>query len=161
MSERSAGTYSANFLAKDWVYHFDIMKAVAFLIAVLIACATSLQGAINQPCKTGSDNASIVRVHGRLNVYNGGYPNLRLWQIGTNHLFGIYSDPADLRCSRSGACTGDEDEGAKLPSSLVRLNFLEFSTYGEFEVRVLEPFQQGQMQAACIVDARNIVQRRR
>jgi len=28
------------------------------------------------------------------------YLNLRLWQIGTQHLFGIFSDLSDLRCTR-------------------------------------------------------------
>jgi hypothetical protein len=139
-------------------YHFEIMRSVAFSVAVLLASATALHGAINQSCKSGSDDASILHVRGRLNVYNGGYPNLRLWQIGTHHLFGIYSDPADLQCSRGGACSGDED--TKLPSNLRHLNLLEFSNYGEFEIRLLEPFRQGHMQAACIVDARNIVHRR-
>jgi len=140
--------------------YFDIMKmkAAVFPVLALLASATALQGAINQSCKAGIEDASLVHVHGRLSVYNGGYPNLRLWQIGTHHLFGIYSDPADLRCSRSGACDGDED--TKLPSNLRGLNLLEHSVYGDFEIRLLEPFQSGHMQAACIVDAHKIVVQR-
>jgi hypothetical protein len=136
-------------------YYFYIMKAAMFPVLMLLTSATALHGAVNQSCKTGSADASILRVHGRLSVYNGGYPNLRLWRIGTHHLFGIYSDPEDLRCSRGGACNGDED--TKLPSNLQRMNLLESSVYGDFAIRLLEPFQPGHMQAACIVDAHKIV----
>ena len=104
-----------------------------------------------------------MRVHGRLGVYNGGAPNLRLWHIGTHHLFGIFGDPADLKCTREGECKGDED--TKLPSNLDAMMKLpnplfEFEIYGDFEIRTLEPFQSGHMQAACIVDAHNLVRRR-
>lgn len=143
-------------------YYFDIMKITVFAVLGLLASATALRGAVNQSCKAGSEDASILRVHGRLSVYNGGYPNLRLWQMGTHHLFGIYSDPADLRCSRGGACNGDED--TKLPGNLEALMNLpnplfEWSVYGDFDIRPLEPFQLGHMQAACIVDAKEIVRR--
>lgn len=139
-------------------YDLDIMKAAVLPVLALLAGATALHGAVNQSCKVGSEGASILHVHGRLNVYNGGYPNLRLWQIGTHHLFGIWSDPADLQCGPGGACNGDED--TKLPSDLQRLDLVGFSTYGEFEIRMLEPFQQGHMQAACIIEARSVVHRR-
>jgi hypothetical protein len=134
------------------------MRKAAISVLFLFASGTTLQAAINQSCKAGGEPASFVRVHGRLSVYNGGYPNLRLWQIGTRHLLGIFSDPADLRCARGGACNGNED--TKLPSSLQQLNLLESSVYGDFDIRLLEPFQEGHMQAACIVDAQKIVRRR-
>ena len=140
-------------------YHVDIMKSAAFLIPGLLASSMALHGAINQSCKAGSEDASILHFHGRLSVYNGGYPNLRIWQIGTNHLFGIYSDPADLKCNRGGACNGDED--TELPGNLQHLNLLEFDTYGDFEIRQLEPYKQGHQQAACIINVRKIVRRHR
>jgi len=76
------------------------------------------KGAVNQSCAAGSASSSYVHFHGRLGIYNGGYPNLRLWHIGTKHLFGIYSDPADLQCTRGGIveCGGDQD--TKLPRNL-------------------------------------------
>ena len=116
-----------------------------------------LQAAINQSCKAGSEPASYIRVRGRLSVYNGGYPNLRLWQIGTHHLFGIFGDASDLRCTRGGTCNADED--TKLPSNLQHLNLLDYNVYGDFEIRLLEPFQAGHMQAACIIDPQRIVRR--
>jgi hypothetical protein len=134
------------------------MKAAVLPMLVLLAGATALKAEINQSCKAGSDDASIVHLHGRLSVYNGGYPNLRLWQTGTHHLFGIYSDPADVQCTQGTACYEEAD--TKLPPNLERTNFLEFNVYGDFEIRLLKPFRQGAMQAACIVDAENIVRKR-
>ncbi len=144
------------------VYYFGIMKTAVLLVLVLLAGATALHGAVNQSCKAGSEDSSILRIHGRLSVYNGGYPNLRLWQIGTHHLFGVYSDPADLQCIRIGACGGEED--TRLPGNLEAQMSLpnpsfEWSVYGDFEIRTLEPFHPGHMQAACIVDAHKIVRR--
>ena len=136
-------------------YHFGILRAIVLSAAIFFVCALTLHGAINQSCRTGSNARSIRYVHGRLSVYNGGYPNLRLWKIGTHHLFGIYSDPADLKCGRGSACA--EDQNTKLPSNLQHLNLLKFSVYGDFEIRILEPFQPGHMQAACIIAAQKIV----
>jgi hypothetical protein len=139
-------------------YYFGIMKAAMFPALALLVNAIALRGAVNQSCKTGSDDPSLLHIHGRLSVYNGGYPNLRLWQIGTNHLFGIYSDPADLKCSRGEPCSGGKE--TKLPDNLQGVNLLESSVYGDFAIRTLEPFQSGHMQAACIVDAHRIVRGR-
>ena len=140
------------------------LKLAAIPVLFLLTSALALKGATNQSCKAGSEDASLIHVHGRLSVYNGGYPNLRLWQIGTHHLFGIYSDPADLRCNREGTCNELGDEDTKLPGNLESLMRLpnplfQFSVYGDFEVRPLEPFRPGHMQAACIVDANRLVRR--
>jgi hypothetical protein len=134
------------------------MRTVAFAVFLLLGSTTAVYGAINQSCKAGSRDRDVIRVHGRLTVYNGGYPNLRLWQIGTHHLFGIYGDPHDFHCARTGACEGDED--TNLPSNLKKLNLLDHFVYGDFEIRVLEPLEPGQMQAACIVDAQHLVYQR-
>jgi hypothetical protein len=133
---------------------FPIMRSFVLSLIALFASAP-VYGAINQSCKEGSENEAILHIHGRLAVYNGGKPNLRIWQTGTHHLFGIFSDTKDLRCTRSGACEGDDD--TKLPSSLEGLNLLRGPIYADFDIRPLEPFHQGRQQAACIVDARNIV----
>jgi hypothetical protein len=140
-----------------------IMKLSVLPLLAFLTSATLLEGATNQSCLAGANDMAVVHVHGRLSVYNGGFPNLRLWQIGTNHLFGIFGDPADLKCTRDGMCNGDED--TKLPSKLDALMSLpnplfEFSVYGDFDIRPLEPFKAGHMQAACIVDAHKLVRRR-
>lgn len=131
------------------------MKAVLVLVLALVVHSTALHGAINQSCKAGSVATSIINIHGRLSVYNGGYPNLRIWKIGTKHMFGIYSNPRDLQCNRNGDCNADND--TELPSSLESLNLLDSPVYGDFEIRLLEPFRAGHMQAGCIVDAHKIV----
>src|ERR1035437_10178384 len=117
-------------------------------------------GVVNQSCAAGSASSSYRHIHGRLGVYNCGYPNLRLWHIGTKHLFGIFGDQADLNCTREGVCDGDED--TKLPSNLDALIMLpnplfEFMVYGDFEIRLLEPYRPSHMQAACIVEAHKLV----
>jgi hypothetical protein len=144
-------------------YYFIIMTAASIPVLLLLLSSPMLSGAVNQSCAARSGDASYVHVHGRLGVYNGGYPNLRLWHIGTHHLFGIYSGPADLQCQRGGTCNGDDD--TNLPSNLDALMALpnplfEFEVYGDFEIRLLEPFRPGHMQAACIVDAHKLVRRR-
>ena len=133
------------------------MKIVSFAAVVFLAGASVLHAAVNESCAAGGDHASILHIHGRLNVYNGGYPNLRIWQVGTHHMFGIYSDAADLRCVRGGPCDRKGDDDVKLPSSLEQLNLLDSTIYGDFEIRVLEPFRQGYMQPACIVDADKLI----
>jgi hypothetical protein len=120
-----------------------------------------LPGAVNRSCASASGPS--LQIHGRLGVYNGGYPNLRMWQVGTHRLYGIYGDSADLRCIRGGTCSGDED--TKLPSNLDKLMMLpndlfEFMVYGDFELRLLEPLKPGHMQAACIVSADHLVRQR-
>jgi hypothetical protein len=140
-----------------------MIRAARISVLLLLFCTPTLRGAVNQSCAAESDGAPYVRVRGRLGVYNGGYPNLRLWHIGTHHLFGIYGGPADLQCQRGGTCKPDED--TDLPSNIVALMTLpnplfEFGVYGDFEIRVLEPFRPGHMQAACIVDAHKLVRQR-
>ena len=132
------------------------MKAATFLALLVFPVVALSQSGINKTCAAGGDPSSYVQVHGRLGVYNGGYPNLRIWHIGTNHIFGIFGDPADLRCQRTGKCDGDQD--TNLPSNLDRLMRLpnplfEYWVYGDFRLRPLEPFQPGHQQAACIVSA--------
>jgi len=150
--------------SRNWTgYYFFIMKSASIPVLLLFAGAQMLLGAVNQSCAARSGDASYLRVHGRLGVYNGGYPNLRLWHIGTHHLFGIYGGPADLQCQRGGTCKEDED--TYLPSNLNTFMTLpnpmfEFGVYGDFEIRLLEPFRPGHMQAACIVDAHKLVRRR-
>jgi hypothetical protein len=155
---RRKGSRDEREIAAELRYYFGIVKTILFSVAALLAGTTALHAAINQSCKAGSEDASIVRVHGRLSLYNGGYPNLRLWRIGTNHLLGVYGDPEDLRCAREATCDGNEH--TSLPSGLQRVNFREFSVYADFKIRPLEPFKPGHMQAACIVSAARIVHKR-
>jgi len=111
---------------------------------------------INRPCAR-AETSQDLHVHGRLAFYDGGYPNLRLWQIGTRHLFGIYSDSVDMACNQGSACFEENDP--KLPKNLEvfwRHPYPDF-VYGDFELRLLEPSKPGHMQAACIVSADHLI----
>jgi hypothetical protein len=136
------------------------MTAVLLSAILLLAKTPKLPAKVNEACASGKEGAKIVHIHGRLGVYNGGYPNLRLWHVGTHHLFGIYGDQADLKCERGGDCNSDED--TKMPSNVDALLKLpnplfRFVIFGDFELRLLEPGTSGHMQAACIVSADRLV----
>ncbi len=133
------------------------------LVLILAAAPTRLS-VLNKSCTARSGSDPYVHIRGRLSVYNGGYPNLRLWQIHTHHLFGIYSDPADLQCAADGKCNVEEE--TKLPGNLEQLmadpnSVFDIEVYGDFKIRLLEPRKEGHMQAACIVSAQRLVRRRR
>jgi hypothetical protein len=50
-------------------YYFQIMKAAVFPVLALLVSAVALRGAANQSCKAGSEDLSILHIHGRLSVY--------------------------------------------------------------------------------------------
>jgi hypothetical protein len=136
------------------------MKAAFILALMILASTTKLHATENRSCAAGIEGAAYVHIHGRLGVYNGGYPNLRLWQVGTHHLFGIYSDPTDLKCQRGSAC--NEDEDTKMPSNVGAMlklpnPYFQFVIYADFQLRLLEPSKEGHMQAACIVSADHLI----
>ena len=135
------------------------MKAATISTLLFLAYTAAAQGAVNQSCAQGGDSSTYVHIHGRLSEYNGGYPNMRLWNIGTDHLFGIFSGPADLRCTRAykPECGGTQD--TDLPANLEKIDFLRTVVYGDFVLRSLEPFRHEHQQAACIVSADHIVER--
>jgi hypothetical protein len=139
------------------------MKIEMVLAAMTIINLSTAHAQVNHSCADYKGPEPRVQVHGRLAIYNGGYPNLRLWHIGTNHLFGIFDDQADLRCLRNSACGQDAIE-VEAPANLMRLfhqfhNPIDYRIYGDFELQPLERYQPGHQQAACIVSARNLVQR--
>lgn len=133
------------------------MKTASIAVFLLAASVNTLLAGVNQSCAAGGDPATYIRIHGRLGVYNGGYPNLRIWHIGTHHIYGIFGDRRDLYCAREGSC--NEDQDTAVPGNL-KIDLLHFWTYGNFELRPLEPFRPGHQQAACIVSADNLIRRR-
>lgn len=106
-----------------------------------------------EPCKTPETAQSCVQVHGRLRAGNG-TPSTRLWQIGTHHVYGIYSN-------RYGFTHDDQtldNEAPELHFALPKsINSYGWTVYGDFEVCPLEPLIQGHMQAACVVSAAHVV----
>jgi hypothetical protein len=105
-------------------------------------------------CKTPAIASACVIIHGRLQ-YGNGTPALRLWHIGTNHEFGIFSgvnaekrDPLD-------------NDHPQLPANLEQVfdgpNPFGPTIFADFEVCPLEPYISRHMQAACIESAAHIV----
>ena len=102
-------------------------------------------------CKTPENSPACYWAHGRLSFYNG-TPAFRLWKIGTRRILGIYSGPdAEKRDEL-------DNEHPELPADVRRVfKPLENQIFADFEVCPLEPEVPGNMQAACIESARNIV----
>ena len=91
-------------------------------------------------------------VHGRLSAYNG-TPTLRLWEIGTHHLFGLGTN-YEAVFRRHGFDDADEPD---LPPSIERV-FEGFQTniFGDFQVCPLEAFRPGNMQPARVISAKHL-----
>ena len=99
---------------------------------------------------TPENSTSCYWTHGRLGATNG-TPGIRLWKIGTNRILGIYSGPSVDRASL-------DNENPELPENLARrFKPFEKRVYADFEICPLEPERKGEMQAACIESAKNIV----
>jgi hypothetical protein len=103
------------------------------------------------PCKTPENAKTCYWTHGRINAGNG-TPSFRLWIVGTHHKLGIYSGPS---VDREGS---PDNEYHELPANLLQ-KFKPFKNwvFADFEVCPLEPERPGEMQAACVESAKNIV----
>lgn len=127
------------------------------LIAALALCAVAAQ-ALPQaapkrkvPCKTPENAASCYWTHGRLAVYNGLPPPLRLWKIGTTRVLGIHSGPS-IKLS-------DERDmlNPELPPNVKKaFTSSDDRIFGDFEICPLDVDRPGQVQDACIESAKNI-----
>ena len=130
---------------------------VAVLPPLVLAMCMSSTGAPqrvskrNVVCKTPAIAASCYWVHGRLGAANGN-PTIRLWKIGTRHMFSILSGPG------SPDRNPDDSLEPELPPN-VEHAFKTITTriYGDFEVCPLETEKPGEMQDACIESARHLV----
>jgi hypothetical protein len=126
------------------------------LVSALALCALAAQ-AIPQgapkrkiPCKTSENAASCYWAHGRLAVYNGLPPPLRLWKIGTTRVLAIYSGPSIKR--------GDQRDmlNPELPFNIKKVFTSSDDQIADFEICPLDADHPGQMQAACIESAKRI-----
>jgi len=103
------------------------------------------------PCKIPSNASSCYWTRGRLGMSNGA-PAFRLWKIGTHRLLGIRSGPSvDL--------FGLDSERPEFPPNVEKVLKTDQwkRIYADFEVCPLEKERAGEMQAACIESAKNIV----
>ena len=108
------------------------------------------------PCKTPESAPSCKHVHGVLDVAEG-TPAIRFVQIGSHHVYGIYSN-------RYGFMHDNETEDNEAPELHFALpkgaTGIFWSVSGDFEVCSLEPHVNGHMQAACINKAAHLVARK-
>jgi hypothetical protein len=129
-------------------------KIVPAFALILSTTASGAQRYRQQPCKTPDIATSCFRTHARLSAGNG-TPAVRLWPIGSHHLYGIYSNRYGMIHDSSTL----DNEGPKLPDLVLKHISHQggWRMYGDFEVCPLEPPKQGHMQAACIAGASNVV----
>jgi hypothetical protein len=132
------------------------MKIVRRVLILATLGAISIALAEEPPkraiaCKTPAIAGSCYWIRGRLREGNGN-PSYRLWKIGTHHILGIYSGPSVDRWSL-------DSEAPEFPPNVQRVyNVKQYvSVYGDFEVCPLEEEKPGEMQAACIENAKNVV----
>lgn len=126
------------------------LTGILLLAAADAAADTSYR---HEPCKPVQVSGSCARVHGRLSAGNG-TPRVRLWQIGTHHIYGIYSNKYGFSHDSRALDNEAPELHFKLPKGTEDPFWM---VYGNFEVCVLEPRTQGQMQAACIAKASHVV----
>lgn len=130
------------------------MQSILFALLLL---RPSSGAQVNRICSSSHPAEPDIRIHGRLATYNGGYPNLRLWHVGTRHLYGIYSGTEDQ------IGQGDrEEKGPTLPGNLEAIydearEPFEVVIFGDFVIRPLKRRIEGRMQPACIVAAEHLV----
>jgi hypothetical protein len=122
---------------------------------VLFASALGLPSQDNPkraiPCKTPENAQTCYWTHGRLRAGNG-TPSFRLWKIGTDRILGIYSGPSVDREN------SPDNEGPEFPANLMRkFKPGKNQVFADFEVCPLERERPGEMQAACVESAKNIV----
>ncbi len=128
-----------------------------FLRLAILLTLASVQALANdiyrqKPCKTPEVASSCLRIHGRLAAGNG-TPSTRLWQIGTQHIYGIYSN----RYGFTHDSLTLDNEAPELHFTFPKPEQGGWTVYGDFEVCPLEPLVQGHMQAACIASATHVV----
>lgn len=87
--------------------------------------------------------------HGRLGFSNG-TPAFRLWEVGTHHLYGIFTAPGAEQVD-----DGDNEQ-PRMPDFTPKQERL----WGDFLVCPIEPFQEGAMQMACIKDSKKLFKER-
>jgi hypothetical protein len=129
-------------------------RTVAVLTLVLTAHATTSENYRKQPCKTPELAQSCFHAHAKLTLGNG-TPSVRLWPIGSHHVYGIFSNRYGFKHDTPTL----DNESPELPSNVTKHipNQGGWTMYGDFEVCPLEPHIEGHMQAACIASASHVI----
>jgi hypothetical protein len=132
----------------------DMLLRLAILVLFVSELALANDTYRQQPCKTSELAPRCAQIHGRLWTGNG-TPSTRLWQIGTHHIYGIYSNRYGF--IHDSPTLDNEAPELHFTFPEKRANQGGWTVYGDFEVCPLESLIQGQMQAACIDSATHIV----
>ena len=140
-------------------YMSRVLVATSLLLARASATGEAKDSQRTIQCKTQTVAVSCYWTRGRLAVANGN-PSYRLWRIGTDRLFGIYSGP-NVFDHQSESKYALDNEAPELPSNVedalwrsVKGAWLNV-VYADFEVCPLNQKPEA-MQAVCIESAKNI-----
>ena len=98
---------------------------------------------------------SCIHFRGRLTAGEG-TPSVRLWHIGTPHVYGIYSNRYGFTHDSETLDNEAPELHFKLPKDIPAAG--GWTVFGDFEVCPLEPRIEGHMQAACIASGSHIVE---
>jgi hypothetical protein len=131
-----------------------MLRPLVLLTLLLAAPSPSKDNYRTFPCKTPELAPSCIKLHGRLSLGNG-TPSVRLWQIGTHHIYGIYSNQFGFKNDDTTLDNESPEIVATIEKHLTQNG--GWTVYGDFEACPLEPRIEGHMQAACIASASHIV----
>jgi hypothetical protein len=131
-----------------------MLRQLVILVLFISAQALANETYRQQPCKTPALAPSCMHIHGRLWTGNG-TPSPRLWQIGTHHIYGVYSNQYGF--THDSQTLDNEAPELHLTFPKNTPDQGGWTVYGDFEVCPLESPTQGHMQAACIASAAHLV----
>ena len=130
-------------------------RLVVLLGVVAATLAGATPGGVTKrkiACMTPENAGSCYWTHGRLATYNG-TPTMRLWKVGTKRILAVHSGPGYKKG------VDQENEDPEMPANVEHaLKPFGNVVFGDFEICPLEPEHPGEMQAACIESAKNIVE---
>ena len=131
-----------------------MLRRLTILALFISAPALAKEDYRNQPCKTPELAPSCIQFHGRLSAENG-TPAVRLWQMSTHHVYGIYSNRYGF--THDGPTL--DNESPEIPPAVTKQIPHQggWTVYGDFEVCPLGPQIEGHMQAACIASATHVI----
>jgi len=130
-----------------------MLRAIAIATFLFASQAVASELYRKQPCKTAEIAPTCIQIHGRLWQGNG-TPSTRLWDIGSHHVYGIYSNKYGFQHDSSTL----DNESPEIPKDALKgvVEQSGWTVYGDFEVCPLERHIQGHMQAACIGSATHV-----
>jgi hypothetical protein len=130
-----------------------MLRSLAIFALFISAQALANESYREKHCKTSELAPTCIQVHARLWAGNG-TPAVRLWPIGTHHIYGIYSNRYGFMHDEKTADNEAPELHFTFPKGMPDQG--GWTVYGDFEVCPLEPHVSGHMQAACITTATHV-----